>query len=168
MWKGTATFASLVFFAAAAFADCSVRMAGRSPAPGSDVCLYTNNYPEDMHILAAADRWNNACDGGEAIPSLNVGGCNGSSIVIQVVYDPGISTNFRKTCGAGLTDAGELESLTTAGITLLDTSYKRSNKTDAYGNLFRFRSKAMVLNPAGHIRSTLTYDVYFVESPPAW
>jgi hypothetical protein len=409
MWTRPVAFASFVILAAGALGDCSVRLSGRSPATGSEVCLYTNNYPDDTHIQHAADRWNDICDGGEAMPSLNVGGCNGSAIPIEVVYEAGISTNSRRTCGVflgttsggavtggtmtifqfgqylsgpeagklyacdvqasdtiahelghvlglddatssacyghimgsrmvddreiaaddcaevnqlwntpaeqqgtcnrhcwttceggvcptqpitttplptitpilidldqngfhltglddavmfdldadgranriswtsassgdaflvldrngngwiddgrelfgnatplasgaaapngyealieldhpafggngdsmltpadaawellqvwtdrdhdGITDAGELENLSMAGITLLDTRYKRSNKTDAHGNLFRFRSKALVGNPAGQIRAAVTYDVYFVESPAAW
>lgn len=56
-------------------------------------------------------------------------------------------------------------SLSTARIVRLDTRYKRSHKSDVYGNLFRFRSTATVLNPAGQSRTSLTYDVYFVEAP---
>ncbi|HYC60721.1 MAG TPA: hypothetical protein VEK79_14250 [Thermoanaerobaculia bacterium] len=65
----------------------------------------------------------------------------------------------------GISDADELASLSAAGIVDLDTRYKRSNKSDVHGNIFRFRSKATVLNPAGQARPSVTYDVYFVESP---
>lgn len=64
-----------------------------------------------------------------------------------------------------IADAGELASLSAAGIALLDTDYKRSNHQDAHGNLFRFRAAAMVRNPIGHLRPTTSYDVYFVEQP---
>jgi hypothetical protein len=60
-------------------------MASRLPAPASSICLATNNYPDDRHLSAAANRWNNACGDGETIPSFTMGGCSGSPIVIQVV-----------------------------------------------------------------------------------
>jgi hypothetical protein len=63
----------------------------------------------------------------------------------------------------GISDAGELKSLATAGVTEFDTRYKRSNKSDEHGNLFRFRSKAMVTNAKGRLRQSVTYDVFFVE-----
>lgn len=63
----------------------------------------------------------------------------------------------------GISDAGELESLATAGVAEFDTRYKRSNKSDEHGNLFRFKSKAMVTNAKGRLRQSVTYDVFFVE-----
>ncbi|HEX6642262.1 MAG TPA: hypothetical protein VF215_14175 [Thermoanaerobaculia bacterium] len=65
----------------------------------------------------------------------------------------------------GISDPDELASLSSSGVMAIDTRYKRSSRSDAHGNLFRFRSKAMVLNPAGQIRAAVTYDLYFVESP---
>lgn len=63
----------------------------------------------------------------------------------------------------GISDPWELQSLAAAGIAQIDTTYLRSNKTDTHGNLFRFRSKAMTTNANGHLRPSVTYDVYFVE-----
>jgi hypothetical protein len=65
----------------------------------------------------------------------------------------------------GLTDIGELASLPSVGITGFDTRYKRSNKKDEHGNLFRFRSRVMFQTPSGRTREAVTYDVYFVEQP---
>lgn len=65
----------------------------------------------------------------------------------------------------GLSDAGELATLAASGVVSIDTRYDRSNRTDAHGNLFRFRSKAVVVNPLGHFRAAMTYDVFFVEAP---
>lgn len=91
--------ACLLFLTVDAAGDCSVRLSGRSPASGSVICFQTTTYPDDRHIIAAAARWNNECNGGDAIPSMDVGGCTGSSIVIGVKYVPGISTNTNRTCG---------------------------------------------------------------------
>jgi hypothetical protein len=63
----------------------------------------------------------------------------------------------------GVSDPGELESLAAAGVAELDTKYKRSNRSDQHGNLFRFRSKAMIANATGRPRPSTTYDVFFVE-----
>lgn len=63
----------------------------------------------------------------------------------------------------GISDPDEMTDLSSAGIELLETAYKRSNKHDPHGNLFRFRSTAMIRNPSGRIRTTTTYDVYLVE-----
>lgn len=65
----------------------------------------------------------------------------------------------------GSSDPWELQSLAAAGVAEIDTRYKRSNKTDQHGNLFRFRSKAMTTNVRGRLRPSITYDVYFVEQP---
>jgi hypothetical protein len=101
MLKVSAVFACLFLVSAHTLAatDCSVKLSGRPAASGSSICLETNNYPTDANILTAADRWNNKCDGGEAIPSLNFGGCNASGINIAVVYAGGVSTNVNRTCG---------------------------------------------------------------------
>ncbi len=41
----------------------------------------------------------------------------------------------------GISEASELKSLTDLGLKKLDLDYKRSKKTDAYGNEFRYRAK---------------------------
>jgi len=63
----------------------------------------------------------------------------------------------------GDSDPGELASLSSAGVVALDMRYQRANRSDAHGNVFRFRSKATILNATGRPRSAMTYDVFFVE-----
>lgn len=104
--------ACLLFASSSAFAvtDCSIRLSGRSVATGSSICLNTTTYPTASHVQSAAGNWNSNCAVGETTPWLNVGGCTGSPIVINVAYQAGISTNVNRTCGIfqGTTSGGAL------------------------------------------------------------
>ena len=63
-------------------------------------------------------------------------------------------------------DPNELKGLTAAGITEFDTKYRRANISDDFGNLFRFKSKAMVKNKKGKERPETTYDVFLLMGTP--
>lgn len=87
MFRMSVAFAFLLVASAhvSAQTDCSVKLPTRTKTTQSSICFFTSTYPDDLHVMLAADHWNNSCGGGEAIPSLNVGGCNGSPVVIDVV-----------------------------------------------------------------------------------
>jgi hypothetical protein len=61
----------------------------------------------------------------------------------------------------GVSEPGELKTLTAAGIQGLDIDYTSSRKKDRYGNEFRYRSTALVAGEKKPERRT-TYDVFFV------
>lgn len=54
--------------------------------------------------------------------------------------------------------------LAEAGVQSIDLHYIRSNYTDDKGNMFRFRSKAHVLNPKGKLYNAKIYDVFLSTS----
>jgi len=62
----------------------------------------------------------------------------------------------------GRSDANEMLNLADAGVQSIDLKYIRSNHTDEYGNVFRFKGKAQVRDKHGRVHSSNTYDVYFV------
>jgi hypothetical protein len=63
----------------------------------------------------------------------------------------------------GMTDPGELLSLETAGVESIDLRYHKEKRVDRWGNAFRYRSSATLLNERGRRRRVDTYDVYFVR-----
>lgn len=79
--------------------DCSVGLSGRSTVSGSSVCITNTSYPNDQIVVAAADRWNNACESGSHTPTLDVGGCANATHRVSVVYQAGFSTNETRSCG---------------------------------------------------------------------
>ena len=52
-------------------------------------------------------------------------------------------------------------SLADVRVAELSTKYTRSNRSDQYGNLFRFKSKAIVGDKHGREHRANTYDVFF-------
>jgi hypothetical protein len=55
-----------------------------------------------------------------------------------------------------VSQSSELQSLEEAGIDLLDTRYAELRRRDRYGNLFRFKARALVGD-----KQSKTYDVFF-------
>lgn len=64
----------------------------------------------------------------------------------------------------GTSDEPELLSLAAAGVIEIGTKYTRSNRSDKYGNLFRFKAKTIVRDKHGRAHSANTYDVIFKMS----
>src|SRR5688500_14961677 len=94
---------SFVFAVAPGFAqDCSVPWDEFTPTGGIGIMGFTtNNYPDDNHIAAAVDAWNNSCPGsGPAFPMLTTGTCSGSACAqITINYQSGFSTTSTGGCG---------------------------------------------------------------------
>jgi hypothetical protein len=65
----------------------------------------------------------------------------------------------------GVSQPVELRSLDAVGIRRIGLGYRRSNRTDRYGNEFRFLGRAWKVGPLGHARPTLTWDVFFLVAP---
>jgi hypothetical protein len=61
----------------------------------------------------------------------------------------------------GLSQPEELQTLDEAGIQRIGVQYKRSNRTDRYGNEFRFLGRAWKTGRRGAVRPMLTWDVFF-------
>jgi hypothetical protein len=59
----------------------------------------------------------------------------------------------------------ELKSLVQAGVRQIDLDYRRSNRTDRYGNELRFLGRAWKTGRNGVPRPVLTWDVFFVVAP---
>lgn len=62
----------------------------------------------------------------------------------------------------GLSQPQELRTLDEAGIQRIGVQYKRSNRSDRYGNEFRFRGRAWKAGRSGVVRPVLTWDVFFL------
>lgn len=69
---------------------------------------------------------------------------------------------WRDTNRNGLTDTGELRTLTELKVTALELDYKDSRKTDRNGNQFSFRAK--VKSAPGEKIGRWAWDVYLVRS----
>jgi hypothetical protein len=65
----------------------------------------------------------------------------------------------------GVSQPDEILTLEQAGIVRLAYDYVETRRQDSHGNLFRYKSKAWGLNPAGRVREITSYDVFFVQSP---
>jgi len=63
----------------------------------------------------------------------------------------------------GESQPSEIFGLAQVGIVALEYRYEPTRLRDAYGNLFRYASRAEMRTPSGDIRSWLTYDVIFAE-----
>jgi hypothetical protein len=63
----------------------------------------------------------------------------------------------------GVSQPGEILTLAQAGIVRLAYDYVETRRQDSHGNLFRYKSRAWGLNPAGRVRQLTTYDVFFVQ-----
>jgi len=64
----------------------------------------------------------------------------------------------------GRSQPSELITLAEAGVQSIDLHYIRSNYTDDNGNIFRFRSKALVRSPNGKLHNAKIYDVFLSTS----
>jgi hypothetical protein len=62
----------------------------------------------------------------------------------------------------GTSEPDELRTLVAADIVAIETTYQRSNRRDAHGNMYRFRSTAVV-ERHNHVHPAPTYDVFFTE-----
>ncbi|HEX3070699.1 MAG TPA: hypothetical protein VHX14_19175 [Thermoanaerobaculia bacterium] len=60
----------------------------------------------------------------------------------------------------GQSQPSELMTLTEAGVQSIDLHYIRSSYTDDNGNIFRFRSKALLRTPKGKLHPVKIYDVF--------
>jgi hypothetical protein len=65
----------------------------------------------------------------------------------------------------GVSQPGELRTLNAVGVRRIGLNYRRSNRTDRYGNEFRFLGRAWKVGPLGHVRPILTWDVFFLVAP---
>jgi len=65
----------------------------------------------------------------------------------------------------GVTQPGELVPLPAAGILALNYDYGESRRRDGSGNLFRYRSSALIEKPGKAPQFYPTWDVIFAESP---
>lgn len=63
----------------------------------------------------------------------------------------------------GRADAGELRTLTDAGITEMGLDHRMSRKKDRYGNELLYRGRA-VWSDGSHTHPVTTYDVFFVRA----
>jgi hypothetical protein len=61
----------------------------------------------------------------------------------------------------GLTEAGELDSLSELDLAKLDLDYKESKRTDQHGNQFRYRAKVKDIH--GAQLSRWAWDVIFAS-----
>lgn len=61
----------------------------------------------------------------------------------------------------GISEADELDTVSSIGITRMDTAYRLSNRRDQYGNSFRYRAK--VYDSRGAQVATWAWDVFFVH-----
>jgi hypothetical protein len=64
----------------------------------------------------------------------------------------------------GISEAIELQSLKSHGITALGLNYRRSGRIDQYGNEFKFRAVTFVLDKHGKEKSRPYFDV-FLQTP---
>lgn len=65
----------------------------------------------------------------------------------------------------GISQPEELETLAQAGIQRIDLDYRRSRRTDRYGNEFRFLGRAWKTVHDGVVRPVPTWDVFFLVVP---
>jgi hypothetical protein len=65
----------------------------------------------------------------------------------------------------GISQPGELRTLNALGIRRLGLDYRRSHRTDRYGNEFRFLGRAWKVGALGIVRPILTWDVFFLVAP---
>jgi hypothetical protein len=105
-----------------------------------------------------------AKNGYEALAQYDepINGGNGNGVI-----DPGDAVFARLLIWTdwnhdGKTDAGELQTLSEAGIVAIDLAYHADRKQDRYGNEFRFRGRALRSTGDDDTRVITTYDVFFV------
>jgi hypothetical protein len=64
----------------------------------------------------------------------------------------------------GVSQHGELLTLGEARVTRIFFDYAETRRRDQHGNLFRYRSRVGMLNPAGRERFDTIYDVFFYRA----
>jgi hypothetical protein len=62
----------------------------------------------------------------------------------------------------GISETSELRILPAMGLRRIDLEYQESRRSDAYGNLFKYRAK--VRDGQGHQYGRWAWDVFFVGS----
>jgi hypothetical protein len=67
----------------------------------------------------------------------------------------------------GICQPEELHTLPSVGVNSLSLKYKQSDKTDQYGNLFRYKAVVDPDNPSATPVGRIAYDVFFVSLPPS-
>jgi hypothetical protein len=60
----------------------------------------------------------------------------------------------------GISEPGELSTLSAQGLTAIDLDYRLSHRKDEFGNLFRYRSKAFFAKRSGRDEWRWTVDVF--------
>jgi hypothetical protein len=63
----------------------------------------------------------------------------------------------------GVSEPGELRTLPSLGVTVIELGYRESRRTDGHGNVFRYRAK--VHGPTGPALGRWAYDVFLVPAP---
>ncbi|HYO12944.1 MAG TPA: hypothetical protein VE685_07115, partial [Thermoanaerobaculia bacterium] len=108
-----------------------------------------------------------ALNGYEALAELDswVLGGNGDGFIDPADEAFGALWMWTDRSHDGVSQPEELRSLAEAGIRRIDLDYKRSHRTDRYGNQFRFLGRAWKTNRHGVERPVLTWDVFFVVVP---
>ena len=66
----------------------------------------------------------------------------------------------------GVSQPAELQTLTEAGLRRISLDYRRSNRTDRFGNQLRFRSTAWMAGRNGKEHPVPTWDVFFLVASP--
>jgi hypothetical protein len=67
----------------------------------------------------------------------------------------------------GISQPNELTTLSESGVLSIDLHYIRSTYSDENGNVFRFRSKAIVLDHKGKLHTSKIYDVFLSTTSDA-
>jgi hypothetical protein len=99
-----------------------------------------------------------------AVYDLPANGGNGDGIIDA---RDAIFTSLRLWIDAnhdGVSQPEELHTLPSLGINSISLNYKMSQKTDQYGNVFRYRAQVNPDNPTDAGKTA--YDVFFVIQPP--
>lgn len=107
-----------------------------------------------------------AQNGYEALAQYDepVNGGNGNGII-----DPGDAVFARLLIWTdwnhnGKTDPGELLTLSEAGVVAIDLAYHLGHRQDQYGNVFRYRGRALRSTQHADTHEVKTYDVFFVPA----
>jgi hypothetical protein len=65
----------------------------------------------------------------------------------------------------GISQPDELQTVDQAGVRRIDLGYRRSRRTDRYGNIFAFAGRAWKEGPHGSVDPIVTWDVFFSKVP---